>query len=242
MKDFFVGQRWTNGEVPVPRTHALGFSRSLDQYFAITTRAPGVIWDTLSPSRAQALLAELLGVLSALHQVPPPGAGAGHWLPSGGEALFDTWPAYLRDQAQQLVRFCARPSSASRLSDYRQLFHDKIEACPMLRYWVHGDFGFSNVVVHQDQITGVLDWAESLYGDYVYDLAWLVFWGQSLDYQAAIHRHYSFPEDAPKNLRDRLECYQLLIGLKALRFFHTTHQPEKYQWVQGRLAALYRKA
>ena len=43
-------------------------------------------------------------------------------------------------------------------------------------YLLHGDYGFDNVLVDQGKISGVLDWANAKYGDFLYDVAWLDFW------------------------------------------------------------------
>jgi hygromycin-B 4-O-kinase len=41
---------------------------------------------------------------------------------------------------------------------------------------VHGDMVNHNVLVQDPRITAVIDWGNALYGDWLYDAAWLIFW------------------------------------------------------------------
>ena len=48
--------------------------------------------------------------------------------------------------------------------------------------WVHGDFGPHNVLVHEGEVSGVLDWEASYIGDQAEDLAWFL-QGCAVQYQ-----------------------------------------------------------
>jgi aminoglycoside phosphotransferase (APT) family kinase protein len=47
--------------------------------------------------------------------------------------------------------------------------------CTTQKHLVHGDFGFHNTISDGQAITGVLDWADSRLGDFLYDVVTLTF-------------------------------------------------------------------
>jgi aminoglycoside phosphotransferase (APT) family kinase protein len=57
-----------------------------------------------------------------------------------------------------------------------------LDNCPEERYLVHGGYGFSNVIAHEGKITAIVDWMHAMYGDFVYDIAWLNFWSPEVNY------------------------------------------------------------
>jgi hygromycin-B 4-O-kinase len=97
-----------------------------------------------------------------------------------------------------------------------QVLADRI---PEERHLIHSDLLHYNVLVEADRVTGVLDWGCAMYGDFVYDLAWLCFWQpwypawQHIDFRAEAVRHYaSIGLDVP-HFEERLRCCQIHIGL-----------------------------
>ena len=51
------------------------------------------------------------------------------------------------------------------------------EGCPDHRQLIHGDLLYGNVLDSpDDRITALFDWGNSLVGDPLYDIAWLIFW------------------------------------------------------------------
>lgn len=50
------------------------------------------------------------------------------------------------------------------------------QALPGERHTIHGDLLNRNVLVADLKITAVIDKGNALYGDWLYDVAWLIFW------------------------------------------------------------------
>src|SRR5581483_7888047 len=63
-----------------------------------------------------------------------------------------------------------------------------LPSLPPVRTLVHGDVGFDNVLVEGGRISAVLDWANMVYGDFLFDVAWLRFWPSPVRY-ADLFRH-----------------------------------------------------
>jgi hygromycin-B 4-O-kinase len=89
---------------------------------------------------------------------------------------------------------------------------------------VHCDLVNRNVLVSQDSIAGVFDWGCSLYGDHLYDLAWLEFWAPwypklSIHYlRLEMERRWREGGYAPEDKEVRLMACYLHIGLSHLAY------------------------
>jgi hygromycin-B 4-O-kinase len=90
---------------------------------------------------------------------------------------------------------------------------------PEERHLIHSDLLHYNVLVEADRVTGVLDWGCGLYGDFLYDLAWLCFWQPwypawlRIDFRAEATRHYAAIGLDMPHFEERLRCCQIHIGL-----------------------------
>ena len=110
-----------------------------------------------------------------------------------------------------------------------------LDNCPEERYLVHGGYGFSNVVVQEGRITGILDWIHAMYGDFVYDTAWLNFWSPEVNYGELFRQYYHEQGVSVPAYGERLRCYHCYISLDALRFFAKSKRPDAYQWARKRI-------
>jgi hygromycin-B 4-O-kinase len=96
-----------------------------------------------------------------------------------------------------------------------------VPACPEERHLVHADLLHDNVLVADGRVSGIFDWGCSLYGDFLYDIAWLSFcsplfpaW-RCVDYAAEARFHYAAIGLRVPDFAARLRCYELHIGLAA---------------------------
>ncbi|MFN2520660.1 MAG: phosphotransferase, partial [Candidatus Limnocylindria bacterium] len=98
------------------------------------------------------------------------------------------------------------------------------DRCPEDRHLVHDDLMNRNVLVLGDRVSAVLDWGSSLYGDFVYDVAKLVFYRPwrpdwaDVDFAAEARAHYAAIGLAVPDLTERLACYCLRIGLSDMAY------------------------
>ena len=89
-----------------------------------------------------------------------------------------------------------RPRSGLFESGLSRLPH-LVDACPEQRFLVHGDLLNYNVLVSTCAVSAVIDWGCSLYGDFLYDVAWLAFWAPwypawtGVDFATEAARHYA---------------------------------------------------
>jgi hypothetical protein len=81
------------------------------------------------------------------------------------------------------------------------------------------EHGVTDLVVDGDQVTGVVDWGNSMYGDFLFDIAWFSFWKpwypawRDIDFRAEAARHFASIGLVVENFETRMRCYETYIGL-----------------------------
>lgn len=244
-KEALIARHVTEPRVPIPAIVRTG--RTPDAQFAIAAFASGVPLDTLDPAASARVTPALIETLDAIHA-----ADIRAWVGAGpfdatGAGQFPSWRAYLAGiRDEEPTGFYGRWHRLFTESFLeRELFDDVyarmlalLPRCPEDRFLVHGDFGFDNVLVDGEQITAVLDWANAMYGDFLFDVAWLHFFPSHEDYAARFRGHYAAAGRAVPDYEDRLRCYVCFIGLDSLRFFAKAGHRGHYDWACRRLLDL----
>lgn len=200
-------------------------------YFAVSVRAYGVALDDLDEPAMRAVLPALLSALDAIRDLAPPTpAGYGLW-PAGGPGPADTWARALlsvNEDRDRLPRWRERLATSLAGTRAFQVGYAKLAALvdrvPHERHVIHGDLLNRNILVDGEQINAVLDWGNALYGDHLYDAAWLLYWWPwmpewaGIDVRAELDAHWRATGDPPRDADRRLRVYQLHIGLDALAY------------------------
>ncbi len=123
---------------------------------------PGITLDAalhqnLDPGYRSGLIRNFGKTLAKLHATPPPVDMSSHGI---------SWLDSMLDEAEENLEHFnvdGTPQLLARLRSTKPL-----STAPVL---IHGDFSIDNVVVHDDQIAGVIDWSGASIGDPRYDLA-----------------------------------------------------------------------
>jgi len=240
-KDEYASRRFAAPGLPIPRVVARGAFAGLQ--FAISERAAGDRVAALPPSRRAALAPALLDLLDRLAAADVGGSrGYGPWA-AVADGEFTTWHAFLVAIA------------ADRTGGYYRDWHDLFRTsflerdlfdalygrmltlaahCPEERHLLHGDLHFDNLLSDGERITGVIDWGNALYGDPLYDAAWLGrvnSLGEQFVPPVLLDARYG----ALPYYRERLACYELALGLDDLRFYAKTGRREQYDAIRALL-------
>lgn len=229
--------------VPIPRIVHIG--RFGDLNYAISEKAEGRRLDTLPPGDVAAVLPAMIETLGAIHAVDTTATSGFGAFGDDGRGLFPSWRAFLEaireeePEGEFYGRWHAMFDSTFLERDLVDRIFERmmrrINRCPEDRSLLHGDYGFGNILVRDGRITAVLDWLNAMYGDVVYDVAWLDFWAVGAELAAVFHDHYLSTGVSVVHYDDRVRCYQDYIGLDALRFFAKTGDENAYRWTRDRL-------
>jgi len=137
---------------------------------------PAILWREPPVLAIAAVSGEALGVLGEPSPASPAAwAAAGAAIRKLHEAPLPPWPGRtLDDVAAELDAECAW-LSANGVLPAEVIRRNREIAEAALRPWrpafIHGDLQITHVFVHDDEVTGVIDWSEAAPGDAMFDLA-----------------------------------------------------------------------
>ena len=219
----------SSAALPVPSGLEIGAAG--DGYFAVSERAHGGLLDGLDGPGMRAALPGLLAALDALRDIGVPATrGYGIWAPEGtGPA--PGWAQALLAISDETSRvpgwraaLAASPVGMAPFDRGCARLRELAQALPGERHIIHGDLLNRNVLVAGPHITAVIDWGNALYGDWLYDAAWLIFWWpwfplwRDIDITAELERHWEQDGGLPPGLDQRLHACLLHIGLDAMAY------------------------
>jgi hygromycin-B 4-O-kinase len=230
-KDAYAAENFAAPGLPIPAMVARGEAAD-GIYFAITRRAPGEQVHSLSPERQRELAPAVLAALDQIHAIDVAAAsGYGFW-GELGQGRWPSWAAFLRSVAEEEQEGPFKGWTAM-LADGRidragftTIYEAMLGLCTegaAERVLLHGDLGFTNLLADERGITAVLDWANSMYGDPLYDLAWLSYWPSPVDWLGLWRARPGVAWDAA--VERRVLCAWCYITLIAMRFFALAGQP-----------------
>jgi hygromycin-B 4-O-kinase len=221
-----LAARYASPALPIPRVVEMG--EGFGGYYAISERLFGGYLDDVDGTQMRALLPSLFAALDMARLADLSGTtGYGAW-DAGGTAPYPNWRAALLDVAHDRPadrihgwreRLTASPVGMGPFEEAYQHLLALADCAPVERHLIHSDLLHYNVLVKADRVTGVLDWGCAMYGDFLYDLAWLCFWRpwypawQRIDFQAEAMRHYTAIGLDVSHFEERLCCCQIHIGL-----------------------------
>lgn len=218
-----IAYRFRSPDLPGPRVLEVG--RAPDGFFTVSEMMPGQSLDELSGDDMRRLLPSFFAMLDALRLADlSETSGFGGWDDSGN-GPFPSWAACLVESGpgNRIIGWKARlAASPTGMRPYQTAHARLAELAPQLpnvRYLCHCDLLNHNVLVSADTISGVLDWGNSIYGDFVYDLAWFCFWQPwypawaEIDFAGEAAAHFDATGLEVPSFRERLLACQLHIGL-----------------------------
>jgi hygromycin-B 4-O-kinase len=237
--------------LPVPMVTEIG--EALDSWFAISTRAFGEPLELLSPTDWHAVVPGLFAALDEIRTVDISATtGFGGW-GGNGHAPHPSWAEFLMavdaDTPGQRTfgwrrKLAASPLGAEPFRAGLVRLATLVERCPDARHVVHADLINRNVLVDRGQISAVFDWGCSIYGDFLYDIAWFEFWSPwhpviaATDVRSRARRHYGSLGLDVEDLDERVRCYALHIGLDHLAYNAHTGDVDSLFQVAARMAEL----
>lgn len=108
-------------------------------------------------------------------------------------------------------------------------------SCPDNRHLLHSALVHYNLLIADDEVSAVLDWGNSLYGDFLYELAQFTFWSPwhsampGIDFRELTLAHYTEIGLAMPDFTERLASYELHIALNSIAYCSFTEN-----WTQDK--------
>ena len=203
---------------------------AFDEYFAISEQAFGEMLDELDAGSMHRIVPAVMQMLNALRNADvSKSRGYGMW-DADGDAPHTSWKEYLLgvgcDDPERRIhgwreKLANSPTGDRVFMDAHERLKELVEVCPEERHLIHGDLLNRNALVKDNQMSAVIDWGNSMYGDFLYDLAWIsycVFWHpamKGIDWEAEAEKYYTSIGVTIPHFKERLLCYKIHIGLDA---------------------------
>jgi len=239
LKDKYAAEHFSSEIIPIPKIEDIG-KLSNDMYFAISTQALGKPLDQFSKQEIASMMKSIVTVANAIHKTKLQNNGYGWWR-TDGTGKCDSWQEALDEMQVAEDDYKLKDVHFFDMDFYNNLtakIKSYYQYCPEERYLVHQDYGFGNVIANGNRITGVIDWHGSLYGDFLWDVAWLEFWDKSKGYKQAFKDYYLQNGGLPNHFDERIKCYKLITGANSMAFFAKSNQPEKFKFAMGELESI----
>jgi hygromycin-B 4-O-kinase len=222
-----------HGSTAVPVPAVLDIGPIFDGWFAISTRARGIDLGTLDERGWQRVLPALRRALEALGSVDlSTTSGCGVW-DATGDAPHPSWAAFLMsvidDPVEHRTHGWSRRLAASVVGDASlrrgiDALREVADAYTGPRRLAHADLINRNVLVDKERIAAFLDWGCSLYGDPLYDVAWLEVWSPwhaglgAIDIRRELLDDVAALGDSFGDVGDRMRACSLRILVDALGY------------------------
>jgi hygromycin-B 4-O-kinase len=229
-KDAYAA-RYSSPALPIPPI--IDWGPTPGGFYAIAPRMHGEHIDGLDEARMRRVLPSLFAAHDAMRAVDLAAkSGYGGWRANGltSHASWREWllgffnePA-TRDAPGWRELLQNSPTEAAAFEEGYARLVQMAEDCPEERVLFHDDLINRNVLVDGDRITAVLDWGSSKYGDFLYDIANLVFYRpwfpawQNIDFAAEARAHYNAIGLEVPHFAERLRCYSLRIALDGVAY------------------------
>ncbi len=223
--------RFASSALPIPNVLEVG-EVDAGYYYAISERCFGDFLEDLAPELIEAALPSLLATLDALRTADTSGSsGFGLWDEKGNGRHRD-WTEFLLavdwgipEPFRNTWRgdLARNELAEGAFTEGMRELEALAWRCPNRRDLVHSDLLHGNAFVSGARIAGLIDWQCALYGDHLYELAWLTFcappWAPGLAAAGLRDRALDHWRAAGVDLTDfdlRLRCYEIRIGVSAL--------------------------
>jgi hygromycin-B 4-O-kinase len=249
-KDAYAHTHFASPLVPVPPVICVDEFGTFT--YIITRRMPGEILDRLSEAEYLQLLPSLMETLDAIHQTDVRDASGYGSFNERGVGLAASWPEHLRHVYEEEDErwFYGKWHTLFETTFLERDLFDSVYAemeslliyAPTERFLVHADFGSDNALAKNGKLTAVLDWANAVYGDFLYDVVWLYMWAgmwtPPLDINGRFRHYYQTQNRTIPHYDERFRCCQCYIALDSFRFYAKTGQEAAYNWMRNRILGI----
>ncbi|QUI22600.1 aminoglycoside phosphotransferase family protein [Vallitalea pronyensis] len=236
MHNKYLNRRLIQNNIGVKQLISSGYDEGC--YYEIHTKLVGDPYrrnDNLNR-----LIPQLFRNLVTIHRVDVSDSTGYGWIKHNGQGTYPSFNAFLEGFFQEVQNGFWENWYDLFMGDMLNKdifygFYDRMmmlsKFCEGKRYLVHGDFHLGNVIGIHGKITGIIDWDNALYGDYVYDISTLQMTLPNYPIYDMFHSNYVDSKIDTHCFLERFTCLSILRGLDALRFYAKKNKKCAYESV-----------
>lgn len=231
-KDDYAARHFSSETVPIPQVIKIG--KYQEHFYCLSEKAPGATLDTFSNTGEQALLPCTLKTLKTIHSIKVAPEAGYSYLDRFGQGECKTWQSHLLDKIENPY-YSWEEKIKQGLMDEDTFRKAKETILNLLQYLpescqhiLHGDYGSDNLLIHENKVSAVIDWNNSLIGDWVFDIAYLEYWNPEIGYIVKARELYEDTNFSLKHFNHRAFCYLVIHGLAITGFFIHNEQRDRY--------------
>lgn len=239
-KDAFCA-RFATGSLPIPKV--LAIHEALGGYCAISERVIGTYLDDLDAVEFRRALPSLFRAFDAAREAELSSTTGFGMFDATGNAPHATWREALLAPppvSGRMPEWRARLStSAAGMAAFDRALArlgELVTFCPEERHLLHGDTINRNVFVGDARVTGVIDWGCALYGDFLYEVAYMSYWWpwyqqwREIDLIDEARRHYAGQVVDIAHFEERVAAYQIRTGLDGIVYTAWLGRASQLEW------------
>lgn len=210
-------------------------------YYCISNRLDGVPSNSLTLHEIQAALPSIHDVFAKLFKTDILATtGYGEINTKTGNAKSDSWKACLAGHIGETTIEGYKESAKyvgldpAIIDSFIAQFNRNLPYASEVRRLFHGDLGFDNLLLLNGKVTGVIDWAQMGYGDWMRDYARLDFWGPGR-YGDAKQFAAQYELDA-EHIDERISLYHAFNALLTIDFSFRHKNDSTSEWLREHAA------
>jgi hygromycin-B 4-O-kinase len=249
-KDRYAFQHYNSVAIPIPLWKEMGrFNEELN--YCITTFCEGNTADNVmrkvDDNTSQIVAVNSLMPLYQIHRLPVASNKGWGFTDEAGNGRWESWTDFLLAIFNQKYQVSWQELAKTTYLNgdlFEKLERQMKELFPYLpkeKKVLHGDYGFDNLLLNDRyEVTAVLDWAEMLLGDELYDLVHMNEpWNEDeVQYLPIWTAYKASQQEEVLHLKERLQCYHIHYTLFHLHIHTTRNEEEDYakieQWASRR--------
>ncbi|HVI48814.1 MAG TPA: aminoglycoside phosphotransferase family protein [Chitinophaga sp.] len=250
-KDVYAYFHFNSPAIVIPEVLETG--RFNDEFFyCVTALIEGTPADALIESlngeTRNAAASAILEPLYHIHRVDVSNMKGWGYVNENGVGVGSSWPAFLSSVYNNKNETTWQEFARTSFLD-GELFanlHRRMESfypcLPATKQLLHGDYGFDNLLMNKDpKATAVLDWAEMMLGDEVYDLVHMnePWRDEEVQFYPIWKKYMDTLQRELPYLGERLQCYRIHYTLMHMHIYTVVNDEEGYaqiaQWARRHL-------
>ncbi|WBW99778.1 aminoglycoside phosphotransferase family protein [Oceanirhabdus sp. W0125-5] len=243
----FLHEKYAHQGLAIPRIIEVGILNNT--FFSISEQAVGCTINTLDNSQFSTVIPSLIEAITKMHSVNLGDVKGYGWIDSSGNGLYESWYEYLVTFFKKEQNgfwngwYDLFENSFLEYDVFQEIYEKMLQLskyCESERYLIHGDCHFGNIISNTNLVTGIIDWGNVMYGDFIFDIATIHMQFQSpkFNMKMLFQEYYESKGISVPNFRERFLCATYCKGLDSLRFFAKLGRKKSYDSVKDYLLSL----